>query len=108
MATVQQFIMRGTTPTHTFVYPFDLEAMQAVVISYMQQNNAIITKRLGDSGLSISGSIATIRLTQQETLLLSAGNATIVTRVKDSSGNVPASDPPIQVIVYNTDGGGIL
>lgn len=60
---------RGTTPTHTFSLPFDMEMISKVRITYFQNEVEVMTKTLEDC--TIEGSELSYQLTQEETLLFS-------------------------------------
>ena len=56
---------QGTTPTHTFLLPFDSSNIKALEITYAQHDSILITKRLDDCVLD--GKVVAIELTQEET-----------------------------------------
>lgn len=56
---------QGTTPTHTFLLPFDSSNIKTLEITYAQHDNVILTKRLDDCLLD--GNVVTVELTQEET-----------------------------------------
>lgn len=56
---------QGTTPTHTFLLPFDSSNIKALEITYAQHDVVIITKRLDDCVLD--GKVVAVELSQEET-----------------------------------------
>ncbi len=61
-------IMRGTTPTHEFVIPFNTDMIAALRISYAQDDKEIIVKREGEC--SLASKTVSVTLTQEETFKL--------------------------------------
>ena len=59
-------IIRGTTPTHTYILPFDSDQIKAISITYSLKKEPIIKKSLKQCELS--GNLVRIFLTQEETL----------------------------------------
>ena len=60
---------QGTTPTHTFVLPFDASVIEKVRIIYAQDEEVKLTV----CDVSIEGNTITARLTQEDTLKLECG-----------------------------------
>ena len=58
-------MFKGTTPTHIFEIPIDISLIQEVKITYSQEGEEILVKRLADCTLS-DGKVST-RLTQEDT-----------------------------------------
>jgi len=58
-------IRKGTTPTQSFVLPFDSSKITAVKITYKQGNDIVLEKRLSDC--SIEPDRITVRLSQEDT-----------------------------------------
>lgn len=71
-------ICRGTNPTLTFNFPFEL-ALSNCDISFAQKGFIIISKSLNDC--SIDGKTLSISLSQTETMLLNPGTVTIQFRI---------------------------
>ena len=46
-------IVRGTTPYHSFVLPLTSDQIDTLYITYMQNNEVILDKQLGEEGVSI-------------------------------------------------------
>ena len=62
-------MIRGTTPTHTFILPFPASTITEAYISYAQFGSVRIEKTLADC--TVRGSNLTLKLSQAETLRLS-------------------------------------
>lgn len=60
-------MIRGTTPTHRFVLPFNTDMIQTVQIIYAQNDEMVLTK--GNDDCTLDGNTVSIKLTQQETFL---------------------------------------
>ena len=56
---------QGTTPTHTFLLPFDTSNIKAFEITYAQHDSILITKRLDDC--TLEGDVVTVELSQEDT-----------------------------------------
>jgi hypothetical protein len=61
-------IIRGTTPTHTWILPFESSLVKEARVIYAQNNKPIITKQTADC--SIGEDKISVTLTQEETFLL--------------------------------------
>lgn len=110
-------IVRGTTPYHNFVLPMATSDIEAVYVTYLQNNKVILDKGIDDIELadmetdtdnasveSLSEeetqySTVTIHLTQEDTLKFhfypaaEKNIAVIQIRVLDINGEAYASDP---------------
>lgn len=85
---------RGTTPTHTFVLPFNVEAVQAVQVIYRQDGENILVLEKEDC--TMSGKVVSVRLTQEDTFAFKDDtNVEIQIRVLTEDGEAMASDPMI-------------
>ena len=58
---------RGTTPTHIFTLPFNVEQLQKVEVTYEQLGRVILQKTKTDC--TLEGKIIRLELTQAESLL---------------------------------------
>ena len=58
---------QGTTPTHTFTFPFDTAIIKDLSIVYQQNGENIIKKKLSDC--KVDGNSVSITLSQEETLM---------------------------------------
>ena len=61
-------IHRAGTYSATFKPPKPPESYSAIRVDFSQNQQLILTKQLGDSGVEISGACVEVTLTQQETL----------------------------------------
>lgn len=84
-------MIRGTTPTHIFILPFDSKNIDKIKITYSQLDKVILTKSNKD--IILSGSEATVILTQSETFKFSEKNGavSIQVRVVTTGGDALAS-----------------
>lgn len=60
-------MIRGTTPLLKFILPFNVSIIQLVYITFSQKGNEVFT--LETSNCTLSESIISAKLTQQQTLL---------------------------------------
>lgn len=91
-------MIRGTTPRLEFTLPFDTSQLAEAYVTLSQRGTAVIEKCLAEC--EVSGSILSVRLTQEETLSLSAGKETeIQIRARMLCGDALASN----IIRANTD-----
>lgn len=82
---------RGTTPTHTFTLPFDVDIIDKVRILYAQGGTLKLKKENADT--TMAGNTISVALTQEDTLLLQSGKTVdIQLRVLTNDGNALASD----------------
>lgn len=58
---------QGTTPTHTFLLPFETSEIKVLELTYAQQDTVILKKTLDDCVLD--GKVVTIELSQEDTFL---------------------------------------
>lgn len=79
-------MMQGTTPTHTFVIPFETSIIDNVRVLYAQNDKVILTKNKEDCTLDDNTIIT--RLTQEETFLFdNKSPVKIQLRVKTVGGD---------------------
>ena len=83
-------MIRGTTPTVSLIFPFDLMTLSTIHVSFAQRT-LVIDKVITNDG-ALKGTTLAIPLTQDETLLLSAGMVRIQVRAKQLDGQVIASN----------------
>lgn len=83
---------RGTTPTHTFTFPtdVDLESMSVIFISYAQDGTVVVEKEKDD--LEIVGNQIRLGLSQADTLKFRPGAVKIQLRAKAADGRAVASN----------------
>jgi len=81
----------GTTPKHTFTFPFDVSKIANVKITYSQAGRIILEKYLKDC--NVEGQTLTLTLTQEDTFLFMENKSVeIQARVVTLGGEVLASD----------------
>lgn len=86
-------MIRATTPTHIFTFPFSVnDYLSKILVTYSQNNKIILEKTLED--LTIEGNTGSYTLTQEETLLFSVGN-TVQLQVRALTANSKAIASPI-------------
>lgn len=93
-------MIRGTTPTLGFVFPFDLNTLKEIHVAFAQRK-LLIDKVIVNDG-NLEGTTLQVPLTQDETLSLSAGVVRIQVRAKHVNGNVVASgilEVPVEAIL---------
>ena len=61
----------GTTPKHTFTFPFETELIQELKITYSQNKKIILEKYLSDC--EVDKNSVSYKLTQEETFLFAEG-----------------------------------
>ena len=85
---------RVTTPTHTFTLPIDTGACSEILVSYRQKGVAL-DKHYQDGtlpdGMTLSGEMVVINLTQEETKQFTDGEVKVQVRVLTTSGKAFAS-----------------
>ena len=80
---------RGTTPTHTFVLAVDAAVVRKVRVLYSQNGKVVLTRDDAD----LEGNVATVKLTQEETLQFTGGSRVeIQVRLLTLGGDALASD----------------
>lgn len=83
-------MIRGTTPTHTFVLPFDSVMVAEVMVIYAQDNEEVLKKDTYDC--EKDGNEIRVTLTQEETLTFDhSRNVQIQIRVLTTGGQALAS-----------------
>lgn len=84
-------MIRGTTPTHTFILPFDAKTIDKIKITYSQLDRVILTKK--DKDITINKNEAVVVLTQADTFKFSDKNGavSIQIRVLTTGGDALAS-----------------
>lgn len=85
-------MIRGTTPTHTWVLPFDTSLLKEVSITYQQNDENIIKKTEEDCVME--GNKISVTLTQEDTLKLEPKVRTAVQlKVMTNNDSVMATKP---------------
>lgn len=85
---------RVTTPEHTFTLPESISSYKVVQIAYRQSSFKLVkTYEDGEasSGMSISGNIVIVSLTQEETKKFKKGDASVQVRALTSNDKAVAS-----------------
>lgn len=81
----------GTTPKHTFTFPFETDLIQELKITYSQNKKIILEKYFSDC--EIDKNSVSYNLTQEETFLFEYGvNVECQVRVLTTAGDVLASN----------------
>lgn len=81
----------GTTPKHTFTFPFETSLIQELKITYSQNGKTVLEKHLVDC--EIGDNFCSVTLTQEETFLFAGCVAiAIQARVLTVGGDALASD----------------
>lgn len=99
----------GTTPTHTFILPFDAEMVDSIIVTYAQvlkkREDPTIILNKTKSDITFSGQSISLTLSQEETRQFSPGNALVQIRVLDTEGKVYTSKQHIIAVkpVLNDD-----
>lgn len=78
-------ISRGTTQVMTFALPEEI-MIDALYITFAQGGETVLEKSCDD--VSISGSVITLPLSQEDTLRFRRGMVTVQVSVRDGAGNV--------------------
>lgn len=108
-------IKRGTTPTHTFTLPVKSKDVEAIYVTYAQFETAVVELSGDDVSLtdvkdaeSDSGSVASITLSQTDTLLFNGGaSAEVQVRFKSNDGTAFASQK-IKIIIEDVVKDGVI
>ena len=91
-------MIRGTTPTLEFTIPFDTSLLSEAFVTLSQNDEVVLDKPLSDC--KCDGRTLSVKLTQEETLLLDCQCKTeIQIRAKTLEGDALASN----IITVNTD-----
>ena len=101
-------LQRGTTPVHSFTLPDELKDVDfaALYITYKQDGKTVIEK--DRSSISIEDGVASVRLTQEETLLFSdRWKCHIQVRLRTSAGDALVSNVA-NIPVYDVRKEGVI
>lgn len=98
-------MIRGTTPTITIRFPFEVDSDISKFVMYLNQGkDTVLTKTLSRNEILLSGYTASATLTQEDTYMFSPKKRVEVTaRYKFLSGTVGAIKPRY-IDVYDIDG----
>lgn len=81
----------GTTPKHTFTFPFETSLIKELKITYAQNKKTVLEKYLDDC--EVEETSVSVYLTQEETFLFSENvNVEVQARVLTTAGDVLASN----------------
>ena len=84
---------RGTTPTLAFTFPYAGDTVKQLEVALAQRSGVVLTRTLEQAELDEQAQQLRIRLTQEETMLFSAGYAVeMQIRVLFQDGSAIASD----------------
>ena len=87
-------MIRGTTPTHTFKLPFDVDNIKSVMIIYAQKDREILCKETADC--TLKDDVITTTLTQEDTFRFNhRDHVHIQVRLLTNSGTAMASEPKV-------------
>lgn len=110
-------IYRGSTPTHSFVLPFDLENIANIVITYRQNGCNVLSKTMEDNfddfTVDMEARQISVQLTQNETQIFTCGPkyknniVQIQVKVLFESGSVLMSDVITDKIINGLADGSI-
>jgi hypothetical protein len=99
---LQGTVIRGTTPAHDFNLTYPKSVISDVRITYGQKKKSLFTKTLDQIEVSDNG-IATVVLTQEETLLFTPTKTLdIEVRILFKDGTVVRTEEPISLRVIDT------
>lgn len=77
--------MIGTTPTHTFKFPFDVSMIKELKITYRQEGKIVLEKY--SNNFHLYDNTAEIKLTQEDTFLFKEGIVDIQLRALTNTGD---------------------
>lgn len=81
----------GTTPKHTFTFPFETSFIKELKITYAQNKKTVLEKYLDDC--EVDETSVSVYLTQEETFLFVENvNVEVQARVLTTAGDVLASN----------------
>lgn len=92
-------MIRGTTPQHTFLFPFDPATCSEIIVTYQQKGIDVLEKTLPDMTIDSTANTVSYRLTQEETLGFDEGFVRLQVKAKVGNNvmasaimNVPATE----------------
>ncbi len=84
-------MIRGTTPTLEFTIPFDTSILAEAWVTFAQNKEVVFDKKLSEC--QCSGNMLTVKLTQEETLMLKCNCLVeMQIRARTVDGNAVASE----------------
>ena len=92
-------MIRGTTPTHMFMLPFEVALVKEIRILYAQKEKVLFTKETADCVME--GNMVSVTLTQEDTFKFDCKNhIQIQLRVLTTDGQVLST--PIKYVDVGT------
>lgn len=92
----------GTTPSYSWTLPFDSSNIATLKITFKQEDNIVLVKRMSDCKLN--GKQLSVTLTQEETFLFKDGAAVVQVRGLDKDGHAFGTVPKkIGIVECNDD-----
>ena len=61
-------IVRGSTPTHVFNFPYSINNVKEAFITYKQDGRVVLDKRLADAKINKTAKTISLQLTQENTM----------------------------------------
>ena len=101
-------LQRGTTPVHSFTLPEELKDVDfaALYITYKQGGKTVLEKDI--NAISVKDGVASVRLTQEETLLFSdRRKCYIQVRLRTAAGDALVSNV-VDIPVYDVLKEGVI
>ena len=90
-------MIRGTTPTHTFIIPLDTSMIAEVMVIYAQDDQEVFHKDTYDC--EMDGNEISVKLTQEETLMFNPlRNVQIQLRLLTTGGEALACIPSVDTL----------
>ena len=92
------WLIRATTPTHSFVIDIDPSLLKEILVTYKQGNKIVLEKHKADFIITSETVqqktvyVCSIKLTQEEANLFSDGDVQIQMRALSYDGNAYASN----------------
>lgn len=83
-------MIRGTTPTHTFELPFDVDQIKDIRITYAQQDKIALEKNKADC--IMNGKTVSVTLSQEDTYsFVAVGQVEVQVKILTVDGKVLAN-----------------
>ena len=83
-------MIRGTTPTLEFTFPFNVNTLSTCYITFQQDGKTVLEKNLNDG--KVDGKKFTLNLTQEDTLKFKVDYIEMQIRGKTANGEAIASN----------------
>lgn len=85
----------GTTPTHSWTFPFSTSFITNCSVSYKEKSETFLIKRMNE--LTLKDNIVSVQLTQEETLDFMNRKKPIEVQLKYKIGNEVMATPPYEI-----------